>query len=750
MRRRSAVLFAASVCAALAAAAALPAAAGSSGAAPGFGVPRIVDPIHVYGEPDIAQNPKTGAIHASGPQGTGTQRSIWNVSVDDGDSYRIVQNVPLDAYPSGIIPTKSLIAPGGGDTEVEIAHNGRAFFNDLYDLACFAAITTTDDGATTSTANPDGCSDPGADRQWIALYDPAGQKSISAYKGPTPLAYMEYTGQVNGNDVVSSSTDGTDYSHHAGDFANDSNHTPNHTPIIVDQYTGDVLGMTTATSKGNDLALVTGKPDANGDLTFTSTDVAKNLAGDPQTLFPVLTEDTARTLYAVWVDHTTYRVWYTYSKVDPSGTSWTHWSAPKVLSRAPANVNVFPWAAAGGPGILDVAWYGTSKTMAQLGSAGPSARVDQRWDLYFSQLTSADGSSPNVQQLQAAPHAMHYNDICLLGTLCISGAGNRNQADFFKLIIGKDGRARIVYTDSSNRLSQTVNNDTAADHQGAALDTVVTQERGVNAWTGAPLTARESTAPRSSITDPSGDALFKPLGGTNVPSADITGLKLTRDGSNLVIKVTTAKGTLADAAQAAATPFAELTVRWQMGDTLYHAGVEEDAVTGTPRFYAGQTKSTDLCSVSGCKPNYLTYDAAPAPNAQQIDGSVSGTGPTTYTLNVPLAAIGNPSKSRVLEEVMGFVTVSPQTVSKPLDNVTAFADIVPLQIEGTKTFNFAGTAAGATSGSGSSGGNGSNGGNGSSNGGTGSLAATGLATAIPVGAVVLLLSGLALLRRSRA
>ncbi|MDQ1745829.1 MAG: hypothetical protein QOD07_92, partial [Frankiaceae bacterium] len=46
--------------------------AGTSAATPVFGVPRIVDPIHAYGEPDLAVNPKTGAIHASGPQGTGT------------------------------------------------------------------------------------------------------------------------------------------------------------------------------------------------------------------------------------------------------------------------------------------------------------------------------------------------------------------------------------------------------------------------------------------------------------------------------------------------------------------------------------------------------------------------------------------------------------------------------------------------------------------------------------------------------
>src|SRR4051812_8696664 len=71
-----------------------PSHAATVGTTPSFGVPRIVDPIHVYGEPNLEVNPKTGAIHATGPQGTGTQRSIWNVSVDGGDSYRIVENLP--------------------------------------------------------------------------------------------------------------------------------------------------------------------------------------------------------------------------------------------------------------------------------------------------------------------------------------------------------------------------------------------------------------------------------------------------------------------------------------------------------------------------------------------------------------------------------------------------------------------------------------------------------------------------------
>jgi hypothetical protein len=59
---------------------------------------------------------------------------------------------------------------------------------------------------------------------------------------------------------------------------------------------------------------------------------------------------------------------------------------------------------------------------------------------------------------------------------------------------------------------------------------------------------------------------------------------------------------------------------------------------------------------------------------------------TTYTFTVPLSVV--PSPTQRLEEVMGFVTVSPVSYAKPQDNALAFADEVPLQIEGTKTFNF--------------------------------------------------------------
>ena len=652
---------------------------------PSFGVPRIVDPIHVYGEPNLEVNPRTGAVHATGPQGTGTQRSIWNVSVDGGDSYRIVQNLPGNndrAYLTGALPTKSAMGPGGGDTEIKISRDGRAWFNDLAALASFTSVTTTDDGSTTSIANPLGIPKPLGDRQWMALFDPQpSDHTISPYTGKVPLNYMEYADQIYGDDV-GMSTDGINYDKSAGTFGDDGKHSPNHGVPLVDQHTGRFLGMT---SDGNSrsLALVVGVPRADGTLKYHYNSMVNDLPGSPETLFPVLAQDGARTLYAVWVEDKTFSVWYSWAKPGKDN-EWKHWSAPVKVNRPPSNVNVFPWIAAGrAPGIIDVTWYGTKSTLKQLGTDGPSAKKGQTWELWFAQVDHADSTKPHVVQVKAAPHPMHYNDICLLGTACIAGQGNRNQADFFKMTINpRTGRAMIIYTDSSNRLSQAGGTDTAADHQGAALDTVVTQNTGLDANTGKPLKPYESTAAVSSIEDPAHDALFRPLGGRNVPGADIRSVKVARSGSDIVLTVKTA-GDLSSVASAAGTANAQVVVRWQMGDTLYFAAADANAA-GPISYYGGKTDAVDLCSVSGCKPNYLTYNAFPAPGVVQASGSSDG---NKHVIQVPLSAVGNPSSKSLLEEVMAFVVASPQAGVVPQNNGTDFLDIAPLQLEGTKTFN---------------------------------------------------------------
>src|SRR5579884_2458626 len=102
-----------------------------------FSVPTVVDPIHPYGEPTISFDAPRNEVFASGPTGTGTQRSIWEGSVDGGRSFRIISpgNVP-NAFTGEVDP------PGGGDTDMNFDRSGKEYFIDLYALICDRAATT--------------------------------------------------------------------------------------------------------------------------------------------------------------------------------------------------------------------------------------------------------------------------------------------------------------------------------------------------------------------------------------------------------------------------------------------------------------------------------------------------------------------------------------------------------------------------------------------------------------------------------
>src|SRR5437588_736300 len=85
---------------------------------------------------------------------------------------------------------------------------------------------------------------------------------------------------------------------------------------------------------------------------------------------------------------------------------------------------------------------------------------------------------PATTLVKVSPHPMHYNDICLQGTGCITSQGNRNLADFFSVTIDNTGAAEVVYDDTSNGLAQpgfTPTNNQTADHAGAPVVTVARQ-----------------------------------------------------------------------------------------------------------------------------------------------------------------------------------------------------------------------------------------------------------------------------------
>src|SRR5438067_2069767 len=477
----------------------VPAATPKPGGPIGFETPSVVDPIHTFGEPTIGVDPQ-GRVFVSGPTGTGTQRSAWEGSVDGGHSFRVITPPPP---PTAIQSIED--PPGGGDTDLNFDRAGHQYFADLYALACLR-VARTDDGGATVSQGILGCNgNPGADCQWLAVYDPApGTPQHSAYTGPTPLVYLEYNNLVgpgpDGGAQWNKSLDGINYTPATNGVtvATETTYSPfgpDGYPAI-DQQSGKVF-QAAGLPHGNgtyDFVLNIGTPDAAGNLTFLDKPavagngpdysklihIADNLPGSPDELFSVASIDSARNLFVVWcIDSDNSAQRQVYVSASSAASGWKTWTPPVQVSDGSTAtgdaVNVFPWIKAGGPGRADAVWYGSDKNV------DPSSQSGQSWNVFMSQVvypTNATGgltgAAPSTRLVKVTPHPMHYNDICLQGTGCITSQGNRNLADFFSITIDKQGAAEIVYDDTSNGLVQagfTPTGNQTVDHAGGPLAT---------------------------------------------------------------------------------------------------------------------------------------------------------------------------------------------------------------------------------------------------------------------------------------
>jgi hypothetical protein len=696
------------------------------GASIGFSVPSVADPIHAWGEPTIGVDPVGGKLFVSGPTGTGTQRSAWEGSVDGGQTFRVITpNAPPTAIQSLEDP------PGGGDTDLNFDLGGKVYFTDLYALLCDRTATTSDGGATV-VQSFDGCGQsPGSDRPWLAVYDPPrGTPHLSAYTGPTPLIYEEYNNLTgpgpNSGGQWNMSTDGLTWTNATTGVTPATEATyspfgPDGYPAI-DQQTGKVF-QPAGFPKSNgtyDLLLNIGTPDATGSLTFLDAPdassgggpddsklihIADNLPGSPDTLFSVASMDSARNLFVVWCvnSSTTPSGDQVFVSASSAASGWRTWTKPVQVSNASTAtgdaVNVFPWIKAGGPGRADSVWYGSDM------SVDPSSQSGQAWNVFMNQLVfSVDstgaitGGVPTMTLVKVSPHPMHDNDICLQGSGCITSQGNRNLADFFTVTIDRTGAAEIIYDDTSNGLAQqgfTPTGNQTVDHAGAPVATVARQSSGTGLY-GKPVSG-PSNAPVKGITDPSGDALYPVIGGTNVNGMDILGSSLGLSPGGRTVTVTLKVLDLRNPALALATvpgaAFLQYVTRWQMGNTVYYAAMSTTAAN-QPSFYAGKAQSVDLCSVSACDPHVITYPepsfgGSPETGAVSCPAAPSSTNPCTITIKVSAADVGGPTSKSLLEEVgsYSFTAAHPQGA---LTNAQALADDVPLEIDGACCFNFKG------------------------------------------------------------
>src|SRR5581483_8208205 len=561
------------------------------------------------------------------------------------------------------------------------ARSGTQYFADLYALACLRVAETSDAGANVNQGL-DGCgTSPGADRQWLAVYDPApGTPHQSAYSGATPLVYLEFNNVVSGASW-NMSTDGVNYTNaiagaSPGSETSYSPFGPDGYPAI-DQQTGKVFQTAGASNPDGtfDLLLNIGTPDASGQLTFLDAPggpglihVADNLKGSPDDLFTVASMDTGRNLIVGWglaPSDGNPAEWQIFVSAASAASGWKKWTKPIQVSDGSTGtgdaVNIMPWLQAGGPGRADAVWYGSDK------SVDPSSQNGQSWNVFMAQTVfpvdsrgGVTGAAPSIQLVKVSPHPMHYGGICLAGTNCIESQGNRNVADFFQVKVDRTGAAEVVYDDTSNGLVQpgfTPTGNQTVDHAGAPVVTLARQSGGMGLY-GKPV-GSSSTATAAGMTDPAGDARYPVINGQNVAGMDILGssLALSADGKTLTVttKVVNAANPLATAAAITGTTLLQYVTRWQMGNTIYYAAAANNAAN-QPSFYAGAAQSVDLCSVSACFPHVITYPEAnlggtAEPGSISCPAVPSTSNPCTITVNVSAADVGSPTSRSVLEEV---------------------------------------------------------------------------------------------------
>ena len=673
-----------------------------------FAPPTVMDPIHTFGEPDLGID-NLGRHFSSGPAGTGTQRSPWMGSVDDGQTFRVIcANGTPSAAESCNQP------PGGGDTEIVFDnHNPPGqYFSDLYALACFRTAATPDGGKTVSqSVYPGGCPMdlPTADRQWQVVYDPAplGIASSSLYgiaHPGQPLVYLTYTG-----DFWNKSTDGVNYTQADGGT---HTHSGGNTYPAIDQVTGKVFK---AFASGGAMKVNVGTPDANGDLTFldgasiTAVPSGVSVAGGG---FTVLTIDSARNLYVIWTQNSGGgRVVMVSGSSAASG--WTAWTTPLQVSDGTTTngdkTAVFSWGKGGGPGQLAAVWYGDGSN-----NTDPSSTTPHVWNVFLNRVqwpVDANGgllvaSTPTTEHVKVTPHPMDYFDICLAGTGCITQVGNRNLADFFEVQMDNDGAIEVVYDDMSNGLIQNPQpgGGSPADHPGAPMVTIARQNGGPG-LKGVDVTGR-TAAPIGGIDDPAGDALYPVIQGANQTGLDLMRSSLSLSGSTLKVTMKVANLNSLSTSQSAITGASQIeyVTRWQLGNNMFYANAYMTGTTATARYSAGPVRSIDLCSVSACDPHVLLYPEGETTNPASPQIPVGSTepgsitcpaspgpaNPCTITINVSANDIGGltDNSTKTLESVGAYaLAVSHPQVETT--NAQAQGDSVPLVIDGVCCYNYA-------------------------------------------------------------
>jgi hypothetical protein len=435
-----------------------------------------------FGEPSIAVD-SAGRLFVTAPQSlgnvTGGGSPVWT-STNQGASWN-----------AGIAPSGDPLS--GGDTDLAIDSTDNVYQTDLW-LGDSAMAVSTNHGAS-FVANEYGHLVPADDRPWLA-YSKKDNALYMVWDGLTALYAQKSAPLVapQAGILPGQTTPVIPESAVAGPVLAPLASSVRECVcppggIAVDPNGGQVY-VTYSRQNGSGVGGAVGVAiSTNNGATWTNTSIpgtgSTGSAFDVEYNFIPVKVDSNGTVYAVWGEGRKIdgnglatggvAIKYAYSK-----NHGATWSTPVTLSTN-GNTTTFPTLDVVSPGVIDVAWYGTSATGDP--NTVPSTAS---WNVDFAHVTAANTAKPTFTPTVAVS-GIHSGCIQTGGAApCL----DRSLLDFFQLAVDHHGAANIIYTkghaSSGNSLTnlyftrQIVSTTTTTKHAAAAL-TSTTQYIAANA-----------------------------------------------------------------------------------------------------------------------------------------------------------------------------------------------------------------------------------------------------------------------------
>lgn len=506
----------------------------------------LVDPQLFGLGPGVWADQEDG-VFVSAVQGFGTLTSFLWGSSDGGRTF----DASIARLPGNVADPRRrpcVESEGGADADVITDRTGRVYFADTQDSGI--AIAHSEDQGQNWRCDPLAVAEAEVHRPWLA---PAPEADA---EGPGIDAYLSYTDFVvdqlpGGNAVrpaevhVAVTRDGGETWEKASSFGVGRRPWPGPLFVaddgtvyqVIESLHGVWLARSDDQGRTFSLRLVSQRPGRPGGLAFVAGDV-----------------DSAGNVYAAWVESGPYDILYSYST-----DRGERWSAPVRVNPPNLDTTFLPWLAAGGPGEVAIAWYGTPGRYALPALAPPTAR----WHTWAARTSHGTTPLPVFQVARISETPVHLGPFGLFG-------------EFMRIAIAPDGGLVASYNDDGRLDALVTDVYVAAARQLTGLGMSASAARAAARYREGAGDARRSEEA------PSGGGVSQ-LDFTSEPSAAVKG-----DTVRISFELSDA-GRLEDAIldpDGAAATDAYWLVLWKANDRLEYAGMHLGA-SGEPDFFGG-------------------------------------------------------------------------------------------------------------------------------------------------------------------